>query len=143
MLTRLFIASIRANLGRTTLSVAGIALGVALGSAVHVINQSAISEMQQATRTLSGDADLTLRGGRASISGFDEGVLETLRNDERIAVASPVVEMNLVPENQAGSNKQSIKFMGIDVFQAARLQPGFVGEVSDTNLRAFSHQCAH
>ena len=136
MLTRFFIASIRANLGRTTMSVAGIALGVALGSAVHVINQSAISEMQQATRTLSGDADLALRGGRASISGFDEGVLETLRGDERIAVASPVVEMNLVPEDQAGNNKQSIKFIGIDIFQAARLQPGFVGEVSDTNSRA-------
>ena len=133
MLTRLFIASIRANLGRTTLSVAGIALGVALGSAVHVINQSAISEMQQASRTLSGDADLALRGGRANISGFDEGILETLRSDDRIAVASPVIEMNLVPEDQADSNKQSIKFIGIDIFQAARLQPGFVGEVSDKN----------
>lgn len=133
MLTRLFIASIRANPGRTMLSVAGIVLGVALGSAVHVINQSAISEMQQASRTLSGDADLSLRGGRASISGFSEDVLETLRSDERIAVASPTVEMNLVPEDQAGSKRQSIKFIGIDIFQAARLQPGFVGQVSDKN----------
>ena len=98
MLTRLFIASIRANLGRTALSVAGIALGVALGLAVHVINQSAISEMQQASRTLSGDADLALRGGRASIGGFDERILETLLNDERIAVASPVLEMSATPE---------------------------------------------
>jgi len=132
MLTRLFIASIRANLGRTALSVAGIALGVALGLAVHVINQSAISEMQQASRTLSGDADLALRGGRASISGFDERILETLRNDERIAVASPVLEMSATPENY----HQAIKFIGIDIFQAARLQPGFVGEMFDQNASA-------
>lgn len=132
MLTRLFIASIRANLGRTALSVAGIALGVALGLAVHVINQSAISEMQQASRTLSGDADLALRGGRASIGGFDERILETLLNDERIAVASPVLEMSATPE----SFRQAIKFIGIDIFQAARLQPGFVGEMFDQNASA-------
>ncbi len=132
MLTRLFIASIRANLGRTALSVAGIALGVALGLAVHVINQSAISEMQQASRTLSGDADLALRGGRASIGGFDERILETFLNDERIAVASPVLEMSATPE----SFRQAIKFIGIDIFQAARLQPGFVGEMFDQNASA-------
>ncbi len=129
MLTRLFIASIRANLGRTTLSVAGIALGVALGLAVHVINQSAISEMQQASRTLSGDADLALRGGRSSIGGFDERILATLLSDKRIAVASPVLELSATPENYP----QAIKFIGIDIFQAARLQPGFIGEVFDKN----------
>src|SRR5258706_301033 len=91
MLTRLFLASVRANAGRTTLSVAGIALGVALGLAVHLINQSAISEMQQASRTLSGDADLSIRGGR---------------------------------------DRRTIRFIGIDVFRAARLQPGFAAELN-------------
>ncbi len=175
MLAKLFIASIRANLGRTLLSVAGIALGVALGLAVHVINQSAISEMQQATRTLSGDADLTLRGGRASAGGFDEAVLETLLTDARIApliaIASPIVDMTvalpppkplqqhmqpvqLMQEEQKTQNQtttqaagkktgpatnqatnhatnqtsQTIRVIGTDIFQAARLQPGFVGE---------------
>ncbi len=157
MLAKLFIASIRANLGRTLLSVAGIALGVALGLAVHVINQSAISEMQQATRTLSGDADLTLSGGRASAGGFDEAVLETFLTDAHIApliaIASPILEINVVlplpksleqsmqlmqekmeTQNQTTTQttnqttSQTIRVIGIDIFQAARLQPGYAGE---------------
>ena len=134
MLTRLFFASVRANAGRTALSVAGIALGVALGLAVHVINQSAISEMQQASRTLSGDADLSIRAGRESLGGFDERVFETVLADPRAAVVSPVLELDALPVGAAtgigGRSRQSIHFIGIDMFRAVRLQPGFVGELN-------------
>ena len=54
--------------GRTLLSVAGIALGVALGFAVSLINRSAVEEMAAGTRSLSGEADLEVRGGRAGLS---------------------------------------------------------------------------
>ena len=134
MLTRLFIASVRANVGRTALSVAGIALGVALGLAVHMINQSAISEMQQASRTLSGDADLSIRAGRESLGGFDESVFATVLAAPGIAVASPVLELDALPVGAAtgigGRSRQSIHIIGIDIFRAARLQPGFVGELN-------------
>ena len=137
MLTRLFLASVRANAGRTALSVAGITLGVALGLAVHVINQSAISEMQQASRTLGGDADLTIRAGRESLGGFDENVFASVLATAGVAVASPVLEVDAAPVNAEGTGiqragqygKASIKFIGIDVLRAARLQPGFIGEV--------------
>ncbi len=134
MLTRLFVASVRANVGRTALSVAGIALGVALGLAVHMINQSAISEMQQAARTLSGDADLSIRAGRESLGGFDENVFATVLAAPGIAVASPVLELDALPVGAAtgigGRSRQSIHIIGIDIFRAARLQPGFVGELN-------------
>ncbi len=140
MLAKLFLASLRANLGRTLLALAGIALGVALGLAVHVINQSAIGEMQQAARTLSGDADLSIRGGRASAGGFDERLLEMVAADERVQMASPVIEPDATylgdgsnaPSGEALQSiqgRRTIKFIGVDVFRAALLQPGFAGEM--------------
>ena len=65
---KLLFAGLSDHPGRTLLSMAAIALGVALGLAVQLINQSAVAEFGQALRTLSGNADLTLRGPR---SGFD------------------------------------------------------------------------
>src|SRR5690349_6757536 len=65
-----------ANRGRLLLSVAGVALGVALGVAVHLINSSAIHQFTQAARELSGDADLAVRGTGA---GFDESLYPKIR----------------------------------------------------------------
>ena len=56
---------------RALLSVIGIALGVALGFGVHLMNRAAVEELAAAVRALSGDADLEVRGGR---SGFDESL---------------------------------------------------------------------
>ena len=40
--------------GRAALSVLGIALGVALGFAVHLINRAAVNELAAGVRTLAG-----------------------------------------------------------------------------------------
>ena len=141
MLAKLFLASLRANIGRTLLALAGIALGVALGLAVHVINQSAIGEMQQATRTLSGDADLSIRAGRGGSAQFDEKLLETIAADEHVQMASPVIEADATLTSDARNSstgatfqpKSTIKFIGVDVFRAALLQPGFAGEAYPTD----------
>jgi putative ABC transport system permease protein len=119
-LTRLWLAGVRANPGRTLLSIVSIAMGVALGSAVHVINQSAIAEMQQAARALSGDVDLSIRGGRTAAGAFVESALDIAQEDTNIAIASPIVEAS-VP---IGKDKR-LKFIGLDVFRAPFLQPGF------------------
>ena len=50
------------NRGRLLLSVLAIALGVALGFAVQLVNQAAIGEFAGGMATLSGDADLEVRG---------------------------------------------------------------------------------
>jgi putative ABC transport system permease protein len=147
MLAKLFFASLRANLGRTLLALAGIALGVALGLAVHVINQSAIGEMQQATRTLGGDADLSIRAGRGGSAQFDENLLEIISADERVQMASPVIEADATLVSNASNPstgaalqpyqpRRTIKFIGIDVFRAALLQPGFAGEAFADNENA-------
>src|SRR5436190_17258078 len=65
----LLLAPLSQHKGRFALSVLAIALGVALGYAVQLINHAAISEFAAAVQTLSGEADLAVRGPRA---GFDE-----------------------------------------------------------------------
>src|SRR4029077_2251098 len=77
------------NRMRTALTVLAIALGVALGYAVQLINEAAVTELEQGVHALSGDADLEVRGPR---SGFDEAIYPRLAKMREVAVASPVVE---------------------------------------------------
>src|SRR5258707_15734089 len=72
--------------GRLALSVLAIALGVALGYAVQLINQAAINEFAAAVQTLSGEADLAVRGPRA---GFDESLYPRLATLPEVAGGSP------------------------------------------------------
>src|SRR6267378_1472292 len=70
----LLLAPLSQHKGRLALSVLAIALGVALGYAVQLINQAAINEFAAAVQTLSGESDLAVRGpcpelGRGSPGG--------------------------------------------------------------------------
>src|SRR3989454_9642206 len=55
--------------GRALLSVLGIALGVALGYGVYLVNRAAVDELAAAVRGLAGEADLEVRGGGGGFSG--------------------------------------------------------------------------
>ena len=107
--------------GRMLLSVLAIALGVALGYAVHLINRAAVNELAAGVRTLSGEADLEVRGGRA---GFPEELYARLARLPGVAVASPVLEADA---GIAGTNK-SIRLIGIDPLRAGLIQPGLFAD---------------
>src|SRR5258708_27154610 len=78
----LLLAPLSQHKGRLALSVLAIALGVALGYAVQLINQAAINEFAAAVQTLSGEADLAVRGPRA---GFDESLYPRLATLPEVA----------------------------------------------------------
>ena len=101
-----------------------IALGVALGFAVQLVNQSAVDELTQSVRTLSGDADLTVRGPR---SGFDEALYARLARDSDVAVASPVVEVGARIEGRP----EPLRVLGLDAFLAGAVQPALIGSAAD------------
>lgn len=105
--------------GRFLLSVLGIAFGVALGLAVHLINASAVNEFGLATQRLSGEADLIVRGPRA---GFDEELYPKLARLPEVAVASPAIELNVKLYGRDGS----MKLLAIDPLRAIQLQPALV-----------------
>jgi len=113
---------LRHSSGRLLLSVLGIALGVALGFAVHLINRSAIEELAAGVRALSGEADLEVRGGRA---GFPERLYAELARLPGVAVASPVLEAEAV----VAGRRQSLRLIGVDPLRAGQIQPAlFAGD---------------
>src|SRR5690242_20272137 len=116
----LLLAPFQQHPGRLALSVLAIALGVALGYAVQLINQAAINEFAAAVQTLSGEADLVVRGQG---SGFDESLYPRLAALPEVAVASPVVEVDA----RLPGRREPLKVLGVDVFRAVRIQPFLAG----------------
>jgi putative ABC transport system permease protein len=115
----LFAGPLWQSKGRFVLSLAAIALGVALGFAVQLVNHSAINEFTQAVQTLSGSADLEIRGPRA---GFDEREYARVARMPEVAVASPVVEVDA----RLIGRREALHVLGLDVFRAALVQPDLV-----------------
>lgn len=120
----LIFGPLKQNWGRSIAAVAAIAIGVALGLAVQLINTAASNEFAQAALRVAGAADLNVRGGG---SGFDEQVFAQLAQHPDVAVASPVLE---VRARIAGTD-ESIDVTGIDIFRAAQIDPMLLGEDAD------------
>ena len=119
----LILGPFRENPGRTALALGAIALGVALGVAVHLINASAVNEFELAARHLAGEADLVVRGARA---GFEESLYPRLARLPQVEAANPAVEA----EVQLAGRQDTLKIVGFDPLRAAQVQPGLLPERS-------------
>lgn len=106
----------RAYPGRVTAALLAIALGVALGFAVHLINASALGEFDKAVRSVSGAADLTVRSKNAF--GFDEALYP------RVAGMHGVTVLPVVTAAATLDGKTQVALEGIDVFRAASVGQG-------------------
>jgi putative ABC transport system permease protein len=114
------IGPLRRAAGRTVLAVVAIALGVALGFAIYLINRTAADEMTAAASNLFGLADLAVE---ASAGSFDESLYPQVARVPGIAVASPVVRI----EAKLGAQRGALPIMGVDVFRSRALQPAWAG----------------
>ncbi|WP_194725466.1 FtsX-like permease family protein [Noviherbaspirillum malthae] len=110
----------RAHPVRTLVATAAIAIGVALGFAIHLINAAAYNEFSAALRSLSGQAELQVRGTQALM---DESLYERLARRPEIALASPVLEIDAAVPGR----REALKVVGIDVFQAGAIAPDLIG----------------
>ncbi|MEO8675835.1 MAG: FtsX-like permease family protein, partial [Casimicrobiaceae bacterium] len=119
-----FRGALAQNRMRTLLAAFAIALGVALGYAVQLVNETAMNELGQSVHALSGDADIEVRGPR---SGFDEALYPVLARMPGLAVASPVVEV----EAKLAGRGESLRIVGLDAFRAGFIQPGLVASTAD------------
>src|SRR5690242_2121612 len=117
----------RLHTGRLSFSVLAIALGVALGYAVQLINQAAINEFAAAVQTLSGEADLAVRGPGA---GFDESLYARLAALPEVAVASPVLDVDA----RLPGRREPLRVLGLDIFRAARVEPFLAARESGDRL---------
>ncbi len=74
----LLLAQLREQPARLCITVLAIALGVALGAAVFLVNTSALNEFGLATKRLVGESDIVIRGPR---DGFAEQLFVKLAKD--------------------------------------------------------------
>ncbi len=118
---------LKQNVLKSALAVCAVALGVALGVAVNLINASAVAEFSRAVQTLSGEADLVVRGPQG---GFDESFYPQIAVLPEVASASPVIELDV----RVQGTRDFIAVMGIDPLQSARLQPALAVSAKERNL---------
>ncbi|MGQ0749479.1 MAG: FtsX-like permease family protein [Betaproteobacteria bacterium] len=121
LLHAMVLAPLRHDPGRLAVATFAIALGVALGVAVHLINASAVNEFRTAARHLSGVADLVVRGPRA---GFDEALYPQLARLAGVEALNPALEIDV----QLSGRSEAIRILAFDPMRAARVQPSLLPE---------------
>ncbi len=100
----------------TALSMLAIALGVALGYTIHLINDAALADFSQAMKSVQGEPDAVIApqdsAGRVPLALINE-----LARDEAVALVVPVIETRV----RAG--ELTVRLIGLDVFSAGLLMP--------------------
>ena len=119
MLAPVFLGALARRRMATLFSLLAIVLGVALGMAVQAVHEAALSEFGRGLRTLAGEADLQVVGGRG---GFDENLYALLAARAEVQEASPVLELEV---QQVGTT-QTLQLLGVDVLALARVTPALV-----------------
>ena len=120
----LLLAQIHEQPARFVVTVLALALGVALGSSVYLVNTAALNEFGLATKRLVGEADVVIRGPR---EGFAEQLFVNVVHDPAVSAASPVLEL----EAALPGRSETLKVLGLDVFRAVVLQPALIGDLGD------------
>ena len=110
----------RAHPVRALLAIVAIAVGVAMGFAIHLINAAAFNEFSAAIQSLAGQADVQVSGREASI---DEAIYPRLAERAGVALASPVLEIDAALPGVKGS----LKIVGLDPLRAAYISPDLSG----------------
>src|SRR5262245_3670597 len=100
---------LRKHLLRWALTLAGIALGVAVFLAMHTANRSIFRAFDRTVDQIAGATQLQVTAGEF---GFDESVLETVQSVPEVGIAVPVIE-SAVEASAAGQG--SILILGIDI----------------------------
>jgi putative ABC transport system permease protein len=121
----LLLSEWKTHLTQAAVTISAIALGIALGFAVHLINTAAFNEFSAVAKSLSGESDLQVRGTQAN---FSELLYPTLVQRNGVELASPVLELNVVVPGTTGKRKNvTLKILGLDIFRAANIAPGLIG----------------
>ncbi len=119
----------RAHPARLIVGILAIAIGVALGFAVHLVNRTALASFDRAIASVNGAADLQVHS--ATPAGFAEGLYPRVAMVAGVASASPVVELAAstgklaIPGTTATGSRLTL--LGIDVLRAAKVTPSLIG----------------
>ena len=110
----------------TALSILAIALGVALGYAIHLINAAALADFAQAMKSVQGEPDAVL-APRDSAGQVPLALINQIARDESVAIVAPVIETRV----RVDRAPTAVKLIGLDPFSAAAVMPDLLPRPSD------------
>ncbi|MEQ1875597.1 MAG: FtsX-like permease family protein [Bdellovibrionia bacterium] len=99
--------------GRTVLTTLGICLGVALFTAIQIINQSTLHSFKESIEAMAGATQLSVSAGEA---GFGEDRLELIEKTEGVKRAVPMVETRAYIAGGDASTETLI-VLGVDLLK--------------------------
>ncbi len=99
---------------RTSSTVFGIALGVAVFVAVLAVNRSILGSVASTIEDIAGSADLQVTSGA---SGFDEGLLAEVRRTPGVEQAALVLEQMAIIRDQSAAGERLL-VLGVDLLNA-------------------------
>ncbi|TLD46989.1 MAG: hypothetical protein FAZ92_00729 [Accumulibacter sp.] len=114
-------AQFRSRRAATLLSMLAIALGVALGYSVHLINDAALADFSRAMKTVQGEPDAVI-AARDSAGSVPLPLVDEIAGDPAVLVAAAVIETRV----RIGDLRTPVRLIGIDVFTAAAMMPGLL-----------------
>lgn len=106
--------------GSLLAAVFAIAMGVALGLGINLVNASALNEFDDAISQINGEAQYQLTGALQQIS--DEILLVVEQNPDVIA-ASPVIDLTILVPTDDSDTPTRLSLLALDVFRAAAVSP--------------------
>jgi putative ABC transport system permease protein len=108
----------RAHPVRILTAIVAIAIGVALGFAVHLVNASALDRFSRGLATVNGSADLRIEA--AGPRGFDERLYPRVARLVGIAATSPVMVLH------ARMDERPIDILGFDALRVPAVTPSLM-----------------
>jgi putative ABC transport system permease protein len=104
-----------------------IALGVALGYAIHLINDAALADFSRAMKTVQGDPDAVI-AARDSAGSVPLATINEIARDPAVLIIAPVIE---TPRTHRQAGRTPMRLIGIDVFSAAAVMPRLLPRQDD------------
>ncbi len=122
-------AQFRTRRAATLLSMLAIALGVALGYAIHLINAAALADFARAMQTVQGNPDAVI-AARDSAGSVALTTINDIARDPAVLVIAPVIETWV----RIDDTRPPVRLIGIDVFSAAAVMPRLLPRHSESAL---------
>src|ERR1700733_14996684 len=115
LLQRFILRDLMKDWVRTSLTVAGIALGVAVLVSISLANYTALSKFRETVDVVAGKANLEIRP--ASTAGVNQSVLKELAwLWDMGGKFTPVIQENVVvPGTGVGGDTDLVQMIGIDM----------------------------
>lgn len=104
---------------RTTLTILGVALGVALFTAMSAINDSTLQFFRDNVSSMTGKATFTVFGAEA---GFPEEKVDVVKGIAGVKYAVPMIESHVRFEGGTGRRALTLVVLGIDLLQEAAVR---------------------